>query len=667
MIKTYVLACLVMLHLQANAQNIDSLKQLLPATKQDTNRVALYIKLTEAVKDSTSVSFSNSAQNLIAKLLANADGKLQTDLNVYLSDAIYHKAIYFANTEAYDSAIHYLHEALKPALVAANRKQEAQILNDIGVCSYYKSDIVATIEYQKKSLAIREELNDDDQLRNAYNNMAFIYKETGLVDNSLDLNFKALRLAEKMNKEGDAATSLNNIGQVYHKYLLDYDKGLEYYNKSLAIREKLGNKKDIGLIKNNLASLYSDMGNYEKAIEHYNESLALRKAADHKYGVVQTLSNLAYNYFKIKDYDKARAYLQQSMALNTSLQDKTLQEAIHYNYAEIYSVMNIPDSAIRHALLSHNINLEFGNPLDISESAALISRLYEKEGKYESSLTFYKLYKKMQDSIVNDNLKKEGLKKEMEYEYIKKKSDSDKIHEQQIARKNFYTWLLVIAFVAASAVGYILWNRYKLKQQLKEVEMRNKIASDLHDDVGATLSSIRMYSGIVKNQTGQSSVASELLDKISSNSKEMIENMGDIVWMIKPGNDDFKNIENRMLNFANDICVPAGINFEYNNEGSPEAMKLPMEQRRDVYLIFKEAINNAVKYSGCRSIYTNIYQGNDILKMTIKDDGTGFDPVNSKKGNGLINMKKRTEAYKGSFYINSVPGKGTEITASFPV
>src|SRR5204863_1537898 len=110
-----------------------------------------------------------------------------------------------------------------------------------------------------------------------------------------------------------------------------------------------------------------------------------------------------------------------------------------------------------------------------------------------------------------------------------------------------------IAVLALIGV-WLLINRNKLKHRMKELELRGKIAADLHDDVGSTLSSIRMYSDIVKNQTTHSATASELLDKISSNSKEMIENMSDIVWMIKPGNDDFRNIENRMLNFANELC-----------------------------------------------------------------------------------------------------------------
>ena len=349
------------------------------------------------------------------------------------------------------------------------------------------------------------------------------------------------------------------------------------------------------------------------------------------------------------------------------MHDKVLQTSIHRNYAELYKTLDNMDSALYHAKLSHSINLEFGNPLNISGSAVMLSDLYEKTGNYSQALSFFKLHKKMQDSISNDDLKKEGIKSNIEYEYLKKKTASDKIHEQQLAKRNLYAWVLIVLFAASAIIGYVLYKRYRLKQQLKEVEIRNKIAADLHDDVGSTLSSIRMYSDIVKQQPHQTGTSLELLDKISSNSKETIENMSDIVWMIKPGNDEFANIEDRMLNFANDLCTPAGINFEMNKNEMLAGLKIPMEQRRDIYLIFKEAVNNAVKYSGCHFIRTTLLLDKSSLKMTVSDDGNGFDLRHKKNGNGLANMQKRAAAHNGTCSIQSKEGEGTEITVVFPV
>ncbi|HRH51246.1 MAG TPA: two-component regulator propeller domain-containing protein [Panacibacter sp.] len=230
------------------------------------------------------------------------------------------------------------------------------------------------------------------------------------------------------------------------------------------------------------------------------------------------------------------------------------------------------------------------------------------------------------------------------------------------------TWWFITATIIILLAGIYALYKYRLNQLLKLQAVRNKIASDLHDDVGSTLSSIRMYSDIVSTQVKESNPQSTvLLDKISSNSKEMIENMSDIVWMIKPGNDAFKNIENRMLNFANELCTPAAINFEFNKDAATDAIQISMEQRRDIYLIFKEAVNNAVKYSGCHNLRVAISLQNHQLQMHISDDGKGFDSSTSKNGNGLSNMQKRAATHKGILNINSASGEGTEIIVSFPL
>ena len=168
------------------AQSTDSLIQLLPLAKSDTARIGLYNAIALASGDSTAIDYSKKAEALVLSMLPGANGEMERDLYYYLSDAIFSKANYYATVEEYDSAIHYYQQAIKPAITGENKKQEALILNDLGVCSYYNNDIIACIDYLKSSLAIREDLKDEKELRNAYNNVAFIYKETGLIENSLE-------------------------------------------------------------------------------------------------------------------------------------------------------------------------------------------------------------------------------------------------------------------------------------------------------------------------------------------------------------------------------------------------------------------------------------------------------------------------------------------------
>jgi signal transduction histidine kinase len=178
-----------------------------------------------------------------------------------------------------------------------------------------------------------------------------------------------------------------------------------------------------------------------------------------------------------------------------------------------------------------------------------------------------------------------------------------------------------------------------------------------------------MYSEIVRNQiSDKTDVNDELLKKITQNSKEMVDNMSDIVWAIKPENDHFKNIESRMFNFATEMCNLKGVDLKMDKSNIDGDIKIRMEERRDFYLLFKEAVNNAIKYAQCSTLMVNFSIEQKTLVMTIADNGNGFD-VNQaqQKGNGLNNMVVRARQHGGDCLISSAIGKGTVVTVMWPL
>ncbi len=228
-------------------------------------------------------------------------------------------------------------------------------------------------------------------------------------------------------------------------------------------------------------------------------------------------------------------------------------------------------------------------------------------------------------------------------------------------------WFILLTISCISSMIYLAY-KYRINQLVKINTIRNKIAGDLHDDIGSTLSSIRMYSDIVSSQLKENNPESiPLLKKMSDNSEEMIENMSDIVWAIKPANDAFKNIESRMFNFATELCRAKNIQLYMQRNEALEGIKIPMQQRRDLYLIFKEAINNAVKYSHCSELKVHFSKSSNLFMMSIIDNGKGFNPADSKTGNGLENMKKRASEHKGKLEIITSLGNGTRLMLSMPV
>lgn len=201
------------------------------------------------------------------------------------------------------------------------------------------------------------------------------------------------------------------------------------------------------------------------------------------------------------------------------------------------------------------------------------------------------------------------------------------------------------------------------RQQSKRLEkIRNRIATDLHDDMGSTLSSIRIFSDVAKKQIEEVKPETvQLLDRISNNATSLSENMQDIIWTIRSDNDTLEDLVSRMREFGLRVCDAKNVRFNTVVSQSFKASKLTLEQRRNLYLIFKEALNNSVKYSHCTQIDLILNLKNRFLKLELTDNGKGFDVEGVKRGNGLNNLEKRAKEINGQIDIKSEPGKGTSV------
>jgi signal transduction histidine kinase/ligand-binding sensor domain-containing protein len=239
----------------------------------------------------------------------------------------------------------------------------------------------------------------------------------------------------------------------------------------------------------------------------------------------------------------------------------------------------------------------------------------------------------------------------------------------------YNTWWFRIAVLLLLATGIYEFYRYRLRQLLKLQAIRNRIARDLHDEIGSTLSSISLSSTIIQNQLkGSHPEADKMLRQVSSNTDQMMEALSDIVWAIDTRNDRFDNIVNRMRALAIEILEPSNISIQFEVSEDIRDLHLDMQQRKNLYLIFKEAINNIAKYSGCEQVKVDINrQPNKTVVMHIQDNGKGFDVAElygegkSLSGNGIRNMKKRAEELGGTMTIDSVPGAGTNVCLTFVV
>lgn len=260
----------------------------------------------------------------------------------------------------------------------------------------------------------------------------------------------------------------------------------------------------------------------------------------------------------------------------------------------------------------------------------------------------------------------------------------DKYRHQNLRQKTihifieapFYLrpWFWVIIAILVTAIIAWWYHRIKLlkqktafRQQLALEKQRNKITADLHDDIGASLSSLQVNS-IVAHELlhHHPDRAQKVLKKIASQSKNLSESIGDIIWSMKPGKDEFMTMSSRIRNFANDIMGDTQIHYQVDIDDDANTQITDITVRKNIVFITKEAINNVVKYSKATALSVALHMERDCVVLNIRDNGIGFEP-RFQDGNGITNMKRRAEEIAGEWKLETAPMQGTWINIRIPL
>ncbi len=225
------------------------------------------------------------------------------------------------------------------------------------------------------------------------------------------------------------------------------------------------------------------------------------------------------------------------------------------------------------------------------------------------------------------------------------------------------TWWFYLLIGASITAGIYVLFRYRLNQKLQLFEMRNRISQDLHDEIGASMSGINLLSQVAaeKLKYNKPEEAAEYLVKVKNYTQDVIEKLSDMVWVFNPQNDSIEKLLQRLKSFALSIAVSKNIQVHFETDKESEMINVSIRQRKAIYLISKEAINNSFKYAACSNIYYSLKNIRSKWQLRIRDDGKGFIPAENKKGNGLKNMQARADEIGAILNIQSQKGSGTII------
>jgi len=563
----------------------------------------------------------------------------------------------------FESGLKYYEEALRWSTEAGLHRLTANAHYGIGMIFYDRGNFPKALEQFESAMEIYVELNNKSAIAICYSAIGSIYYDQGLYSKALQHHMEALSTNKELKNRGAIAANYSNIANVYF-IQDDFVKALEFQTESLKTHQEIGNKTGMATNYYNMALIYDRLDQYEEALSAQLNSLALNEENGDQYSAIFNYKNLGDLYAAKSRFPDAFKNYEKAITLSTEVGDQA-------NLARTLISLGTHQKTM-HQLTLSRANIEQGLSLakELGIKDAIRDAFYQLmtldslSGFFLPALEHHKMYALYKDSLEAESNHKLTLEIQTRYETEKKDQEiallnqESEIQKLVINKQRELRNILIGAFLLVAILSFFIYNYYITRQKLKLQVLRNKIASDLHDDVGSTLSSISIFADMAKQQSKE---VIPLLDTIGESSTKMLDAMADIVWTINPENDQFEKILLRMRNFAYALLGAKNIDYEFDADEEIQNLKLSMEVRRNLYLIFKEATNNLVKYAEASQAMYSITGSKNQLTMLIRDNGKGFDMEKQTEGNGLKNMRKRAAEIGAQLLIEAFPGKGTQI------
>jgi len=526
-------------------------------------------------------------------------------------------------------------------------------------------------------------------LSNAY---AYLYADTGVA-----YGIQAFELAEKLKYDSGVFWSIVPLSAAL-SIVGNYTLSLSFCFKALELAKKKNDILRISFANGILADSYFNLGDYNTCLEYEREVIKIVNQyypADIYYMWIE-MSRIfdglhrpdSAFFYAEKAYEQVKLHPSpNTISLIAPILGNAFAGNAEYDSAIFYYAMGIPvaikhdygtdlvdnyngiakafkakgnlDSAIIYVkkILEGKIGLSY--PVSLIKAANMLADIYESKEEPDSTLKYLRIAISLKDSLFSRE--KTIAIENLNYKE-KEKQKEIALSTEQLKNKYKLYFLL-----AAMVIGLVAAANFLRNQRMKQVQnMRNSIAGDLHDDIGSTLTNISILSELSKQQLGPGANANQFLTRISEEVNTTSQALDDIVWSVNVRNDSIDEIILRMRRYAGELFDAGGLKYQFRFDDDLSGIKLSMDKRRDLYLIFKEAVNNIYKHANATLVTIDLNKEGNQIVMRIEDDGEGFNPKPSHR-NGFRNMHSRAEKRKGQLQLESAPGKGTRVHLYFPI
>lgn len=552
-----------------------------------------------------------------------------------------------------------------------NEKEVANTLGNIGVSNFRMGNKMEAINMFKQSAEIRERLGDAKGLAATYGNLVTAYFSVS-PDSALKYQEKAIALAKQTGVKNNLAQAYSNAATLLTR-MKKYEDAVNYQQQALQLYKETGDQLKVGNQYIGLANLQQLLGDSAMAEQYFREAEIIAAAQKNKL-LYQTLyqarssfysarSNykLSYDYYKLYNTYRDSIVTEKNTATMVEMQTKYETEKKDNEIARLNTEQKIRQLEIekQKAMISGNIQ-------EAKRKEIQIQLLKQQQDLRDAEIARQKEELEKQN-LVNKNNEQQLL---LSVQQLQIAENEKKLRMRQLDKERLLRNGIIAGSLLLLLFGFLLFNRYQLRKKLEEqqalLEVRNKISKDLHDDIGSTLTSIHILSNISQTVISENPAqAKQMIADIASQSKNIQQNMSDIVWSIRPDNNKVENLISRMREYLGQTLEPQQIQTKLFVNETALHLELPMEYRKELLLIFKEAVNNIVKHSGATVVDLEFSMQQETLNMTIKDNGV-WKGSPSSSGTGTYSMQQRAVALTGTLSIDGTP-QGTLVQLKLPV
>ncbi|MFM2385317.1 MAG: hypothetical protein RL660_74 [Bacteroidota bacterium] len=531
-----------------------------------------------------------------------------------------------------DSSLYWLYKVLEVYKVEPNSLMDYFITSRQAEIYYYDGLDQLGAPEARKCLSIATKLNDSFLLADAYNFMGLF----ALIQDSVESSIAYFRQSLQYIKHPPHPANYISLTKPLHVY-------------------------------GNIAEAYSLVAKLDSS--HYYNDMLYRYANSNnrKRALVLAIINEGYYYNKAKKADSAM--LAFNRAQEACVQDKIrdLELLTYAGKAEAQAILQNRNACIEYlkkGLAFANVHDQIGS-LHRSTFFKSAYDLFSRMGENNLQLLC------MQQRWLLDSAKAKRNNVQVQRVISALRSKEGELLKMQIKTtqqsNQRLMYLLAIALLMATTFAAIyLYNRYRLRQQLKLDSVKTRISNDLHDDIGATLSSIKLYSELAQTQTDQQQV-NTILGKVGTLSKDAMEQISDIAWAIRPSANQSSTLESRIKDYATDMLSTQGIEVKYDIDDSISLLMQSIDNKKHLLLIIKECINNIGKYSEATQVNIALQKDDSNILLSITDNGRGFDKQTQSEGNGLASLRTRAESLNGQISIDSSPSNGVAVKLRAPI